>query len=312
MHMLITGGTGLIGRALIQDWLQDGHQATVITRSPADHPSTKTQRVTYTRWTDFQQNNDLDFDVVVNLAGETINQRWTIQAKNRITASRTLSARRLAEWADRRGKPFPLLINASGISIYGSSATGIFDESSTRQGNDFLADVVRKWEESADQIPALRTVKLRIAPVLAARQGVFPQMTLPFKLGVGGPIGSGSQPFSWIHLDDMIRLIRFIIHESSIEGVVNAAAPESLSNGEFGRVLAKEYRRPYWMPVPSWILRFVFGEMSSLLLEGQHVYPAKALEHGFTFQFGTAERAIPAIRHAEAHSQAHGLNAEEP
>ena len=299
MHVLITGGTGLIGRALVRSLKADGHRVTVITRSPVNQENSDEQ-VTLTRWTDFQQNGPQMVDAVVNLAGETINQRWTVQAKNRITASRTLSARRIAEWAESLGHPIPLLINASGISIYGSSNTGIFDESSTQQGDDFLARVVQKWEESADRIPAERTVKLRIAPVLAPKQGVFPTMALPFKLGVGGPVGSGKQPFSWIHLDDMIQLIRFIMQEPDVSGVVNAAAPESLSNGEFGRTIAKVYRRPYWMPVPSWMLHLLFGEMSSLLLEGQHVYPAKALEHGFAFQYGTAERAVQAIKQCEA------------
>ncbi|MGZ9583584.1 TIGR01777 family oxidoreductase [Paenibacillus marinisediminis] len=300
MKMLICGGTGLVGHSLAHFWLNEGHEVVIVTRSKSaprrDFPN---KQPLYASWADLRANTGpcKNIDVVVNLAGETINQRWTESARNRITASRVVPARRLQDWASSQNKKLPLFISASGISIYGTSYTGVFDESSAAEGEDFLSHVVKQWEESADLIPAERHIKLRIAPVLTNTAGAFPPMLLPFKLFFGGPIGSGKQPFSWIHIDDLVRMIDFIVMDSTIDGIVNASSPETVTNEQFGRTLGKVYNRPFWFRVPAWVLKIVFGEMSTLLLEGQRVYPAKALEHGFTFQYGTVENALRALRH---------------
>ncbi|MCG7410008.1 TIGR01777 family oxidoreductase [Paenibacillus sp. ACRRX] len=298
MKMLITGGTGLVGHALAEWWLNEGHEVVIITRShSAPRRSFQGKQPSFLRWADLKKSTSCqNIDVAVNLAGETINQRWTESAKNRIVASRIMPARRLNEWVQSIGNPLPLFISASGSSVYGSSLTGVFDETSPPDGDDFLADVVRQWEASADSIPAKRTVKLRIAPVLSTDDGAYPKMLLPFKLGIGGSIGSGKQPFSWIHIDDLVQLIDFVVKDASLSGVVNASAPESVTNEEFGRAIANVYSRPFWLPLPAWSLRLLLGEMSLLLLEGQRVYPSKALEHGFTFQYGSVERALRALR----------------
>ena len=298
MKVLISGGTGLVGSALAMKWLDDGHEVLIVTRSTSSPKRIFPRRQPeYVCWSDLKLASDQyhSLDAVVNLAGESINQRWSDAARNRITASRMVSSRRLLEWASQLEQKLPLYIGASGISIYGSSLTGVFDESSSAEGKDFLSDVVRKWEAATDQIPAERIVKLRIAPVLATTSGAFPPMLMPFKMFAGGPIGSGKQPFSWIHLDDIVRLIDFIVTDPSMHGIVNASAPENVTNEQFGRSIAKVYNRPYWFPVPAWLLKIIFGEMSMLLLEGQRVYPAKALEHGFTFRYGTVESALRAL-----------------
>ena len=299
MKMLISGGTGMIGHALSTLWLAEGHEVIIITRSlSAPKRIFPNQQPQYISWTQLKQSPDscLDVDVVVNLAGETINQRWSSSAKTRILSTRLLPARALRDWARSLDRTLPLYLSASGISVYGPSHTGVFDETSPAAGEDFLSDIVRQWEAEADQVPAERNVKLRIAPVLMSNGGAFPSMLLPFKLFFGGPIGNGKQPFSWIHIQDLVRLIDFIVKDTTINGIVNASAPETVSNKQFGHVIAKVYQRPYWFPVPAFMLKLIFGEMSTMLLDGQRVYPAKALEHGFTFQYGTAERAIKALR----------------
>lgn len=300
MKVMICGGSGLIGRALIDFWLQEGHELIIVSRSPAKmHAYGVSKKVQVMSWSELAHipKHSQDADAVVNLAGETINQRWTSMARNRILTSRIVPARRIADWGNKLSRKLPIYISASGISIYGPSETGTFDEMSAARGDDFLTDVIYQWEDAADRVPADRCVKLRIAPVLANEGGAYPMMRLPYLLGIGGRIGSGKQPISWIHMTDMVRLIDFVLHDS-IEGVVNASSPEAVTNDDFGRTLARVYGRRHWMPVPGAVLHFLFGEMSSLLLQGQRVYPAKALEHGFTFQYGTLEKALTELRNS--------------
>ncbi|WP_345889980.1 NAD-dependent epimerase/dehydratase family protein [Paenibacillus dendritiformis] len=167
---MISGGTGLIGKALYRAWLEQGHEVIILSRSGTKLRAKKTHpHVHVVSWSELENHppSCRGADVVVNLAGETISQRWTVTAKNRIVASRIVPARRLAEWAEQQPRKLPLLINASGSSGYGSSETEVFDEKSPLAGQDFLSDVIRQWEAAADAIPAERRVKLRIAPVLS-------------------------------------------------------------------------------------------------------------------------------------------------
>lgn len=296
---MISGGTGLIGKALYKAWLEQGHEVIILSRSRTKLRAKETHPHFHViSWSDLEDNppSCSDVDVVVNLAGETISQRWSVTAKNRIVASRIVPARRLAEWAEQRSRKLPLLISASGSSGYGPSETAVFDEDSPLADHDFLSDVIRQWEAAADAIPAERRVKLRIAPVLSNDGGVYPLMRLPYKLGFGGRVGSGRQPFSWIHIDDMVRLIDYAVKEDSLSGPVNASAPDAVTNDEFGRKLAAVYRRSHWFPAPAWALKLGLGEMSMLILEGQRVYPAAALNAGFTFRYGQLNEALQALR----------------
>ncbi|WP_261378358.1 TIGR01777 family oxidoreductase [Paenibacillus agilis] len=297
--MLLSGGTGLIGRELAEKWLHEGHEVIILTRSvPAVDHSSRTRKPIYLTWSQLAQASAVadDVDVVVNLAGETISQRWNDKAKERIRKSRLEPTQQIADWAARRNRTLPLLISASGSSVYGSSDGERFDEQSPPTGQDFLSDVVRQWEAAADQVPAQRTVKLRIAPVLSSEGGAFQKILLPYRLGVGGRIGKGQQPFSWIHIDDIVRLIDYIVHEDAISDVVNASAPESVTNDEFGRTISRVYHKPHWLPVPTTVLKLMLGEMSILVLEGQHVFPTKALKHGFKFRYPSVEKALLALK----------------
>ena len=236
-------------------------------------------------------------DAVVNLAGENIGSgRWSESRKESIIESRENTGQILAE-AIRLAENKPeVFIQASAIGIYGTSEDNKFNEKSPL-GNDFLSGVGRKWENSSKGVEALgiRRVLLRTGIVLDLNEGAFPKMVLPFRLFIGGPIGSGKQWVSWIHLDDEVRIIDFILKNPQISGPVNAVAPNPVTNAEFGKTLAKLIHRPYWIPVPAFALKLILGEMSTLVLDGQYVYPKKLVELDYNFKFSTLPGALESI-----------------
>lgn len=277
-----------------------GDTVTIITRRSQPSAAMKGQQLATLTWDDLAQRPEqlAHVGAIVNLAGESINQRWTKAAKQRILNSRLEAAQGIQQFVRNRQarESSPItVINASGISIYGTSLTAQFDESSQAHLTDFLAEVVQQWEAAADKIPADRLVKLRIGVVLAAEGGAFSKMALPYKLFAGGPVGSGKQWLPWIHLEDMIRLILFCLDRPDIAGPVNAVAPNAVTNGEFGSALGKALGRPHWLPVPSIMMKAIFGELSVLLLQGQRAYPRKPLDAGFTFTHPTIDSALAQI-----------------
>lgn len=293
MKIAVTGGSGFIGKRLIVHLQQQGHEVINISRSPravVEHVRTVT-------WDQLKTDSSAfaGLDAIVNLAGESINQRWTAAAKERIVGSRLKAAEQVAQLIDRMEVKPKVVVNASGMSVYGTSETETFDERSPHRPVDFLSRVVEQWEGAADQIQGTRIVKVRVGLVLDGKEGAFPKMALPYKLGVGGPIGSGKQWLSWIHISDMVRLIDFCIQNEAIIGPVNATAPNPVTNREFGRALAKAMRRPNLFPLPAFILKIIFGELSTLLLEGQKVLPRALLEHGFTFKYSFVDKALTDI-----------------
>ncbi|OCT11928.1 TIGR01777 family protein [Paenibacillus pectinilyticus] len=293
MKIAITGGSGFIGRRLITYWLGQGHELINISRSSTKNiPGVRT-----VTWDELQSNpNQLGgLHAIVNLAGESISQRWTAAAKKRILKSRLSAAERVAQLVAHLDPKPQVVVNASGMSIYGTSETATFDEQSPHRATDFLAEVVEEWEQAADLIRGPRIVKVRVGLVLDRKEGAFPKMALPYKLGVGGTVGSGRQWLSWIHIEDMVRLIDFCVQNEAIVGPVNATAPHPVTNKEFGRVLAKTMRRPNLFPVPAFMLKLIFGELAVLLLEGQKVIPRVLQQHGFTFRFTTIEGALADI-----------------
>ncbi|MFD0671456.1 TIGR01777 family oxidoreductase [Cohnella sp. GCM10027633] len=296
MRLIVCGGTGYIGTALTQALLSRGDEVWIVTRrQPAASPYDKTMpHPRYVTWEEWSANPDLlgGADGVVSLTGESINQRWTAKAKRRIVSSRTDAAYRLTDILSRMSAPPPVVVNASGISLYGHSGDQVFDERSPAQPADFLGATVVTWEAAINRIPAERLVKLRIGLVLSGAGGAFGLIRLPYRLFVGGKVGSGRQGLPWIHLQDMVALILFCLDNDSISGPVNAVAPEPVSNDEFGRTLGKATRRPHWFPVPGWALKLALGEMSTLVLVGQRAMPRAALEHGFKFAFPKLEEAL--------------------
>ncbi len=296
MRLLLCGGTGFIGQALTHALLSRGDEVWIVTRKkPAaaayDNALPHPRYVTWEEWA-ADPDRLSGFDGLVNLTGETINQRWTDKAKERIVRSREQAAERISEYIKRMRYPPEVVVNASGISLYGHSGEQIFDESSPVQPADFLGDTVVRWEAAADRIPVKRLVKLRIGLVCARDGGAFPLIRLPYRLFGGGRIGDGKQGLPWIHLQDMVSLILFCLDNKSIEGPVNAVAPDPVSNDEFGRALGQAMKRPHWFPVPGCLLRTALGEMSTLVLTGQKAMPLKLLDHGFKFAFPKLEEAL--------------------
>lgn len=293
MRIAIAGGTGFIGSALTKALLERNDEVMIISRrsSKEQHTLDSLHHIT---WSELEAVPSLldGMDAIVNLTGESINQRWTAAAKQRVLDSRLTAAARITGLLKVLKHKPPLVINASGISAYGISADGIFDETSPTAVTDFLSEVVRKWEQAADAIPAERLVKLRIGVVLDKKAGAFPLMALPYRLFGGGKIGGGKQWLSWIHLDDMVQLILFCLDNNHINGPVNASAPVPVTNDAFGSAIGRAMGRPHWFPVPASLMRTLFGEMATLLLDGQRALPRKALDNGFTFRYPTVDSAM--------------------
>lgn len=291
MHIVIAGGTGYIGQHLVAYYTNKQHHITLISRTTSGQFSTNVSSLTWDQIRAEPQRLE-GTDVIINLAGSSINQRWTESGKKLILQSRLDSAARIAELVEALETKPQVVINASGMSIYGTSETDTYDETSPARITDFLAGVVEQWEAAADQIIGTRLVKLRIGLVLSKDGGAFPKMLMPYRLGVGGPIGSGKQVLSWIHIEDMIRLIDFCIKHEEIDGAVNAVGPEPVTNDVLGRTIANIIHRPYLFPLPAFVMKLLFGELSILLLEGQRVLPRVLQEHGFAFKYPTVELAL--------------------
>ncbi|WP_028548260.1 TIGR01777 family oxidoreductase [Paenibacillus sp. UNC451MF] len=291
MKIAIAGASGFVGRHLTEYFLKKKYSIILISRQRQTSKHVLIRNVTWA-----ELNNDVKVlegvDAIVNLAGESINQRWTKSAKERILQSRLDTVNQIASVVSRMEIKPAVVVNASGISIYGTSETESFVEHSEPNVKDFLSGVVEQWEQAMDQIQDTRLVKLRLGIVLGNDGGAFPKMMLPYKLGVGGRIGSGKQVLSWIHIEDLCRLIEFCIENEDIIEQLNATAPQPVTNDEFGRTLAKVMRTSHRFPVPAFVMKLMFGELSTLLLEGQRVFPYLAVEYEFDFKYSTLELAL--------------------
>jgi uncharacterized protein (TIGR01777 family) len=296
MRILLTGATGLIGSALTRLWQPD-HQLTALTRSP-DKAKQKLGPC-MTAATDLAQLNMNQFDVVVNLAGEPIaDKRWSKQQKLKICQSRWQLTEQLAEKIQQATTPPHTLINASAIGFYGRQSNKIIDESFQSYHSEFSHDVCARWEELANRTLSARTrvCILRIGIVVAPKGGALQKMLPAFRLGLGGRIGNGEQSMSWIHIDDLTAAFDFLLRHAELTGVFNATAPIAVNNQQWTRLLAERLNRPALLPMPSMLIRLLFGEMGDLLLYGQNVYPRRLLNAGFQFKYsdlGAAFHALP-------------------
>lgn len=293
MRVAVTGGTGFIGSALVKGLLGRGDEVWIVTRS-AESVKQRHARLQVITWKQLEESPDRleGTEAIVNLAGESIDQRWTDAAKERVLQSRLTAASRIATLVSALKSKPRIVVNASGVSYYGTSLTETFDERSPQRVVDFLSSVVAKWEEAADRIPVERMVKLRAGLLIDNGGGAFPKMVLPYRLFSGGRIGSGKQWIPWIHLEDMIRLILFSLDNERISGPVNAVSPEPVTSDEFGRAIGRAMKRPHWFPVPAFLMKALFGEMAVLLLEGQKALPTTALDAGFQFRFPDVDSAM--------------------
>ncbi|RCX20421.1 hypothetical protein DFP94_103146 [Fontibacillus phaseoli] len=305
MKYVIFGGTGFIGRALTSYWMNEGHEVMIVSRnkdkSTAGSAGSVQTAPAYWTWDELGEDPAplAGGNVFVNLAGATLNQRWTSRAKQSILESRLKATREVARLSKAITPGPEVILQASAVGIYGTSVTDEFTENYRldQVHSDFLTRVTEQWEAAADEgFEGRRLVKLRTGVVLGNGGGAFPLMRLPFLLGVGGKIGSGRQWVPWIHLYDLIRLIDFCVQHSGISGPVNAVSPYPVSNQQFGSCIARVYRRPDWIPLPGPILKLLLGEMSSLLLEGQKVVPEAALRAGFTFAYPGLEETLTELK----------------
>ncbi|MEM8640557.1 MAG: TIGR01777 family oxidoreductase [Cyanobacteria bacterium P01_G01_bin.54] len=304
MKVAITGATGFVGSRLTAELVKTGHAVVVLTRSPdaaqtlfppAAFPNLEI--VAYNPVTSGDWQSRLSgCEAVVNLAGASLTeQRWTPARKQEISASRILGTQKLVA-AIAQADPKPqILVNASAIGYYGFSETATFTESDP-PGDDFLGKLCQQWESAAQQVQAhgVRLVVLRLGIVLG-NGGAIAKMIPVFRLFAGGPIGSGQQWFSWIHREDVVRLIIKSLQNPQLQGVYNATAPHPLRMAEFCHVLGKAMNRPSWLPVPKFALETLLGDGAVVMLEGQQVLPKALAAIGFNFQYPTAQGAIEEV-----------------
>jgi uncharacterized protein (TIGR01777 family) len=288
MKFIIFGASGFIGSALTDYWLRAGHEVILVGRKAAVTP--QFPHASSTTWAELEANLELaeGSDGWVNLSGASLNQRWSQKNKDLIIQSRLKAVNDVGRLLQRLHSRPNVIIQASAVGIYGTSLDKTFDENSPANISDFPSQVVQLWEAAADEAYSKigsRVIKLRTGIVLGNGGGALTLLKLPYLLGFGGRMGSGKQWMSWIMLSDIIKLIDYAVHQSSIEGPLNAVAPHPVTNDKFGRMLGTAYHRPHWFPVPAPVLNLALGEMSELVLQGQRVLPAKALEHGFVFQY---------------------------
>jgi uncharacterized protein (TIGR01777 family) len=297
MNIFITGGTGFIGSILARRLTEQGHRVTILTRSlRANRPPP--QGVSFlegdpTKNGDWQEKVP-DHDVVINLAGASIFKRWTKKYKMAIRDSRISTTRNLVEALSVRKGNVDLLLSASAVGYYGFHGDEELDEGSS-PGDDFLATVTREWEASSLEAEGhgVRVLPCRFGIVLGAEGGAIGKMILPFEWYLGSPLGTGNQWFSWIHQQDLVDIILFLMDTKDISGPINATAPHPVRNRELTRVLGQVLKKPTFMPpVPGFIIKLIMGEFGSVLLRGQRVLPKKLTDIGFRFQYPDIRRAL--------------------
>ncbi|MGE7843348.1 TIGR01777 family oxidoreductase [Lysinibacillus sp. NPDC093712] len=295
MKIVIAGGTGFVGKELTKLLQEQGHELFVLSRSNSKYEN----GIHYVQWLKDgarpEKELDEDINAVVNLAGVSLNDgRWTKKQKKAIYTSRmdaTLEIVRIIE--QFKEKP-NVLVNASAVGIYPPSAVATYSENATDYAKDFLGWTVHDWERHAKRAEKLgvRVALARFGVILGRDNGALPSMLLPYKLHIGGTIGTGEQWLSWIHVEDVARAIYFAITNSSINGPFNVTAPHPTRMKEFGQTIAQVMGRRHWMPVPSFAMRLALGEQSMLVLEGQHVIPTVLETQNFEFKYPYLKEAL--------------------
>ncbi|MGB3469052.1 MAG: TIGR01777 family oxidoreductase [Cyclobacteriaceae bacterium] len=294
--ILITGGTGLVGSHLTKILKQDGYQVGILTRGK----SKKEDGVHYYHWDIGKKEIDNEAlegtAYIINLVGAGVaDKKWTDERKKVILKSRTESTGFLYEQVEANHVQLKGFISASAIGIYGNYAGDDLKNEDSREANDFLAEVVKAWEEASNQFMSLgiRTVLLRIGVVLDDSDGALVKIAQPIRYGVGAPLGSGDQYMSWIHIDDLCRMFKWAVEEQRIQGVYNAVNPNPVTNEEFTKATARVLKKPLWLPnVPSFVLKLMLGEMASIVLGGVRVSCRKIIDDGFTHRFEALDEAL--------------------
>lgn len=296
MDIIIAGGSGLIGRALAQDLLRSGHRVGILTRRPdqASLPPGAEAVGWDGRSARGWEDKLAQAGAVVNLVGENIGGGlWTSERKRKIRDSRVQAGQALVQAIRGVSQRPGVLVQASAVGYYGPHGDEDLDETAAA-GEDYLARVAVDWENSTRPLEDLgvRRVVARTGLVLAHDGGILERFLLPVRLFAGGPLGSGRQWVSWIHIRDQVAALRFLIDTPAASGAYNLTAPQPATNADFIRALARAVHRPYWLPAPAFALKMVLGEMSTLVLDGQKVLPSRLLAEGYRFQFSDLNSAF--------------------
>lgn len=287
MNILLAGGSGNVGRNLIPILEANGHRIWVLTRSPKN-----TRDIA---WSPDQKiisgNIETPIDIIINLNGFSVSNRWTNQNKKRMRTSRVNANETLAAWAKKQTIPPHTWINASAIGIYPSKSIVQCEQDGV--GSGFLADLCKQWEDFQKDIDSrTRMVILRIGIVLDRHSGALPTLKIPTAWGVGSAIGDGTQYMSWIDMEDLCRMIDFCI-DHPVQGVYNAVSPEPISNETFSKTLAQVMRKPFWAPkVPAFLVKTLMGEMASMVLNSHRISAKKIMDAGFQFSYPTLTSSL--------------------
>jgi len=289
MKILLTGGTGLIGRHFIKAF-QQPYQFTVLTRNCQKAKQYLPEGVEFIE----QLPEQNGFEAIINLAGEPIvDKRWTDEQKEEICQSRWQITEKIVAMIERSKIKPTCLLSGSAIGYYGETGTKKIFEDSLVTHADFAHELCKKWERIALKASEhCRVVLLRTGVVLANDGGALSKMHLPFSLGLGGKLGDGQQFMSWIHIEDMVHAIQFALVTENIEGAINCASSQALTNETFTKALGKQLNRPTWFTVPEFMLNILMGQGAELLLTSQNIYPKKLLEHDFDFNHTSIENTL--------------------
>ena len=296
MNILITGGTGFIGHALVNSLLKEGHKVTVLSRTPDSVNKIIGNKLTTLSNLD-QLNSEHSFQVIINLAGAPIfDNHWSETRKKVIRDSRIKLTEQLLAYIERAGVKPELLISGSAIGYYGDQGNSVLNEASPVHP-DFSQRLCADWESTAQQAErfGVRVCLIRTGLVLAYDGGLLQRMLRPFNLGLGGTLGNGQQWMSWIHRDDWISIAKIMINNQTMQGAYNATAPHPVTNSEFTKILAQHLNRPALLPIPAWLLKLLLGERSDLVLASQRVLPERLLAEGFHFQYPELLSALTKI-----------------
>jgi uncharacterized protein len=297
-HIIISGATGLIGRALYKRLRPKGYRITIISRDPSRSAALFPDAEGHLEWTreiGRKMMCTIDgADAIIHLAGKSLaGGRWTDNFKHEVRESRIQSTRALAKAIRESSKAPAVFITASAVGYYGNTGDELVNEG-RGPGNDFLAALCKSWEEESRNVNTknTRVVNIRTGLVLAPNGGTLKKMLPAFKLGLGAWFGSGKQWFPWIHIEDVCGIIERALENKRMEGAFNATAPGIVTNKNFSKMLGQALHRPVLLPVPGWVLNILFGEFAAALLGGQRAEPAKAIENGYVFAFPKLDSAL--------------------
>ena len=300
--IITTGASGFIGKVLCRQLIEANYDVVALSRNPGETNKLLPNEVNVVKWDTKTAQGWVNYAdgayAIINLAGENIaSGRWTRTKKRRILESRLNAGKAIIQAVEQAKNKPRVVIQASGVGYYGGRGDEVLDESSS-SGSGFLSEVAKQWEQSTRRVESVgvRHVIIRTGVVLGPNGGFLSRVILPFRLFVGGRLGSGKQWISWIHIYDEVKAIRFLLEREDLHGVFNLTAPSPLTSKNFFGVLGRVMKRPSWLPVPTFALRLALGEMAKeLILSGQRVVPKRLLESGYDFLYLDAKFALREI-----------------